>query len=305
MCNIFQILALQENMKALKKMQYLCLTMLLFGFSTTPTLGEIAPLELLIPEDVLADYKLFINKRSPLDITNFSGQSSRRDVVEVVLLQQALHKGRITRPLKFISVNSYQRILREIQSGNALMAGNSSWKTDLDEIKEDVLISVPLIRDGEFEAGLYTTPTNKLALSASSLSDIKSLSAVSSRGWKVDWATLETLNLSRLDNTVTWISMVKMVSIKRADFLLAPFQPTDDLSMEVENLQIIPIPNIKIGLKGSRHFAISKFYPNASKIHEGLNKGLIILREDGTIKKAYQQSGFFNSKVKDWKKLTP
>jgi hypothetical protein len=50
--------------------------MLLFGFSTTPTLGEIAPLELLIPEDVLADYKLFINKRSPLDITNFSGQSS-------------------------------------------------------------------------------------------------------------------------------------------------------------------------------------------------------------------------------------
>jgi hypothetical protein len=50
--------------------------MLLLGLSTTSTLDENAPLELLIPKVVLADYKLFINKRSPADITNFSGQSS-------------------------------------------------------------------------------------------------------------------------------------------------------------------------------------------------------------------------------------
>jgi len=163
---------------------------------------------------------------------------------------------------------------------------------DLDNIKIHVLISAPLIRDAEFDAYFYTLPSNKLLLLANILSDIKHLTAVSGPGWKVDWNTLSTLSLSRLNRNVTWLSMVRMVNAKRVDFLLAPFESSDDLSLMVEGLIFTSILGIRIGLKGNRHFAISRHRPNSKKIHDGLNKDIGILRENGTRQKAYQQSGF-------------
>jgi hypothetical protein len=84
------------------------------------------PLTLLLSSDVLADYILFLNKRSSINITNFSDPESRRDVLEIILLQQALHLGKIITPIDFIAINFYQRILLEICSGNALMIKNSN-----------------------------------------------------------------------------------------------------------------------------------------------------------------------------------
>ena len=43
-----------------------------------------------VDEDIIADYQLFVGERDPLDIIHFSGPGARRDVVEIVLLQQAL-----------------------------------------------------------------------------------------------------------------------------------------------------------------------------------------------------------------------
>ena len=156
---------------------------------------------------------------------------------------------------------------------------------DLDNIKIHVLISAPLIRDAEFDADFYILPSNKLLLLANILSDINHLTAVSGPGWKVDWNTLSTLSLSRLNRNVTWLSMVRMVNAKRVDFLLAPFESSDDLSLMVEGLIFTPILGIRIGLKGNRHFTISRHRPSSKKIHDGLNKDIGILRENGTRQK--------------------
>lgn len=264
------------------------------GFAEEP------PLIILVPNDVLADYEEFIDSRDVLSLTEYDGESSRRDVVEVVLLQQALHLGGVDQRIKFSEVDSYKRILVEMRGGRAVMAATSSWLIDLQEIEGEVYLSNAIIEDGEFEAGLYTLPNNTTALSAKTLLDVRELSAVSSKAWKIDWATLRSMNLRRLENTVTWLSMVRMVNAGRIDFLLAPFQVTDDLSLTVESVRLVPIPGIKIGLKGSRHFAVSKSYPGANEIFEALNKGLSILERRGAIKKAYLQSGFFNHKVASW-----
>ena len=44
----------------------------------------------LIPDDVLRDYQAFLAGRDPVAITDYGGPLSRRDVVEVVLIHQAL-----------------------------------------------------------------------------------------------------------------------------------------------------------------------------------------------------------------------
>lgn len=114
---------------------------------------------------------------------------------------------------------------------------------------------------------------------------------------------MEDLKLKKLINTTKWKFIVRMVDAKRGDFLLAPFQSTKDLSFVTEGVKLVPIQNLKVGLNGSRHFGISKNYKNSKEIFEALNKGIKILRKEGIIKKAYEQSGFFNENVKHWKKL--
>lgn len=50
------------------------------------------PVTVLVPPDVWKDYQTLVNGRDPLTITEFSGPGRRRDVVEVILLQQALER---------------------------------------------------------------------------------------------------------------------------------------------------------------------------------------------------------------------
>ncbi|MGA1931412.1 hypothetical protein ACH5BF_01630 [Arcobacter sp. YIC-464] len=261
-------------------------------------------LKVIIEKDVLDDYLKFIENKDPLKMTDFRGEHSRRSTVELVLLQQALERGGYKVPsLKFILTPSYTRKIVQLKNGSGFSSGTSLWFYDLDKLRDFVYITEPLILKAEYEAGFYTVESNKKALSAKSLEDIQQLTAISNKYWVPDWRTLESLNLKKLINTTKWKFIVRMVSINRGDFLLASFQPTPDLSFLTEGVKLVPIQGLKIGLNDSRHFAISKKYPNSKELFEALNKGIKILRKEGVITKAYKQSGFFNEKVQHWKKL--
>ena len=270
----------------------------------TTTFSNNNELTIIIEKDVLDDYKKFIENKNPLKLTDFKDKYSRRSTIELVLLQQALEKGGYKKPsLKFILTPSYTRKIVQLKSGLGFSSGTSMWIYDLEKSKDFLYISDPLIKNGEYEAGFYTIETNKKALNVKSLEDIQKLTAISNKYWIPDWKTLENLKLKKLINTTKWKFIVRMVSIKRGDFLLASFQNTEDLSFFSEGTKLVPIQGLKVGLQGSRHFAISKNYPKSKELFKALNKGMKILRKEGIIKKAYEQSGFFNEKVKNWKKL--
>ena len=103
--------------------------------------------------------------------------------------------------------------------------------------KEDV--SIPIIEKGEFNVGVYTSPTNTKALTVVEIPDIISKSFVSSKHWSIDWLTLESLKIKRLIHTIKWSSMVKMVATKRADYLLAPFPNSKSLEISFENYTLL------------------------------------------------------------------
>ncbi|MCP5079179.1 MAG: hypothetical protein GY951_14130 [Psychromonas sp.] len=257
---------------------------------------------IVIPNDVKRDYDLFLAGRDPLGINEYGGLGSRRDVIEVVLIQQALALGGITDPIRFIVTSSHARIIKQVHSGKAVMSGNSIWY-DLLNDRDLLYVSESIIENGQFEAGIYTILENQKALSAKTLLDVRSLTAVSSKAWIIDWQTLNAMEMSSLINTVKWSSMVKMVAKGRADFLLAPFQPSTDMSFTPEGIHLVPVPNIKIGLQGTRHFAVSKRHPKGKEVIKALDAGIKLMKEHGIVDKAYSDSGFFNTKVKDWKKL--
>lgn len=48
---------------------------------------------------------------------------------------------------------------------------------------------------------------------------------------------------------------------------------------------------------------ISKKHPRGEEVFEVFNKGLNALKDEGIVKQAYQQAGFFNVRVAEWNKL--
>lgn len=257
-----------------------------------------APIGLL--PDIKNDYLLFLANRTPEEITFFGGPHSRRDVAELILLQQALRLGGFTRPLKFIDEENYFRSIRNVVEGNTLSISGTIWLQDLDQVKHQVFISPPIVRDGEFLVGLYTSPNNQLALGSKTLAELTQLRVVTSRQWKPDLQTLESLGFHKIMYTPNWINMARMLNVGRVDFTPAPFGTDPDLRIKVESIELVPIPGIKMMIAGSRHWPISRKHPYGADFSAALNKGVAILREQGTIERAYRESGFFHPEVADW-----
>lgn len=256
----------------------------------------------LIPDDVLLDYRRLLAGCDPLDISDFSGPHARRDVVEALLIQQALAGAGGGLRLSLTPMPTSQRLQAELRSGHAACSATSYWREDF-PTRDGLLFSDPLLEDGEFEAGFYTTPANAPALAARRLPELQQLRVLSNRSWRVDWQTLQQLGFTRLEHVASWNLMPRMVQQGRADVLLAPFQATPDLSMTVDGVRLVPVPGVKVGMRGTRHVLISQTHAQGSALRTQLNAGLARLRQLGVIRRAYEQCGFFNARVAGWTRL--
>jgi ABC-type amino acid transport substrate-binding protein len=233
-------------------------------------------------------------------IDSYALPGASRGLSEMLLICQALHLGGIRPVFEFQQINTYARLLRQVSNGELLLMMESVWKRDADPSK--VFISDPILRTGEFEVGLFTLPSNTELLKARTVEDLRRFKAASNRNWAVDWETLEFMGIEKI-NVSKYPLMFKMVEAGRADFMLEAFSSLPDMSQTTEGVKLIPVPNIKIGLKGSRHIVVNKALPNSQKVFNALQAGLKILREKGVITRAYQESGFLHENVRDWNKL--
>ena len=144
----------------------------------------------VIPKDVLADYKKFIGTQSPNQLRSFKGRHSRRDVVEVAIILQALSRAEEQEAIEFKVVESYSRQLADVASSRAALAMTSVWSSDAKQLENQVYFSDELVKAEEFVAGFYVRPDNENALNAKSLQDLARLKTVSNAAWHRDWETL-------------------------------------------------------------------------------------------------------------------
>lgn len=250
-------------------------------------------INIYIRDDVYEDYLSFIDGRDVLSITNFSGKTIRRDVVDMIIAQQALKLGGFEHTFRYSPGKVNFRNTKLLEEGKLLISFDSYWLQDALAMKEELYISSPVIRKGEYIAGIYTNEKNTKVLSIKTLNDLQQFSAVSTPKWRTDWQTLNELPLKSLVREDEWISMARMVYVGWVDFLLMPFHSTPDQSFTVDTIKLVPIPNIAIELNDSRHFVISKKHPFGKDAIVAINKGLEILRKNKLIVRSYQQAGFF------------
>lgn len=274
-----------------------------FFLSVMALTAQAETVKVFIPPDVLNDYQAFLNGRSPIEIDDFSGQSARRDVVEVVLFQQALAQTSHRWQIQFVEQPDYGAMLTGLEAGEAIASVTSLWRKDLTARFDALYMTTAVIERGQFEAGFYTHSDNDTAQQSRTNREIQSLKGVSSRSWVIDWKTLENFGAT-VSHADTWGDMVSQVMKGEQDYLLAPFQPTDDLRLELDEGVLRPIPNVKIALMGTRHFAVSRNHPLGWEFNTSLHRGLMALKKDGVVVRAYEDSGFLNAQAKDWREVT-
>ncbi len=253
-----------------------------------------------VDEDIIADYQLFAGERDPLSINYYGGLGARRDVIEIVLLQQALHLGGFEGKVVLRPENSYLRVLKLIQDGQVPISGALMWRDDIKPYAKALFKTQALVHEGEFIAGLYTRASNTRALAATTPEQIQHLSAASNDHWQADIATLKSLGIKKIYYATYWVQIVRMVVAGRADITLAPFQSNPDMKVQVDNLELIPIPGVKVTLPGSRHWPVSKKHPRGQEIFAALEKGIALLEQQNIIQRAYEECGFFHPQVKTW-----
>jgi hypothetical protein len=262
------------------------------------------PVVIAVNEDILPDYQRFLDQRDPLSIHDYSGPYARRDVIELLLLNQAVRLGGFTQPIELRAEQSYLRTLRDIGEGRFITSAGLAWRSDIEMMADAFYISRPLIKQGEFVVGLYTSANNQTALAANTLAKLKELSFVTSAQWKSDVTTLKELGITHITYSPNWVNMARMIEAGRADLTLAPFQTTPDLAIKVGDVKLFPVRGVKIAFAGSRHWPISRKHPQGEAFFKALERGLALLDQQGMIQKAYSDCGFFNADVAQWTLLT-
>ena len=274
-------------------------SLLLTSLSTFARYNEIITVE----NDILTLVQELTKNQKMDEIIDFSHPKQQREVVDFIMIQKALKLGGLDIKFNFRPGFYDARNLKALASGHLLVSFDSIWLSEAKKMNDSVYISKPVVKKGDFWAGVYTSPNNKKALSIKTLDDFKQLSLVSSKVWATDWATLKAINPRQLNNEGNWFSMAKLVSIGWVDAMLVSFNKTEPFTYKSNEYHIVAVNGVKIKLDDSRHYCVSKKHPLGEKTFKALEKGLAILQAQQAITKAYNQVGFFNSRVANWKVL--
>lgn len=237
-------------------------------------------------------------------ITNYSSPYANRATVDLILELQALQAGGLDFDFEINVVPNNARARLEVVQGNADITAETIWDTQIETDKAALLRTESIIRDGEFEKGIYVLPSNKAILQVKTLEELRQYVGVAVSSWETDVKTLRAIKPKAIELPSNNESVFGMIGKGRADFTLLELSSEADFGIEFNGTRLIPIPGIKTALAGgSRSWIVAKNSPNAEAIHAALVKGIVILRGEGRIQRAYKECGFFNTRAADWKRL--
>ena len=108
-----------------------------------------------IRDDVFEDYIAFVDGRDVATIDDFTPESVSRDLVDMVIAQQALIIGGFDQTFDFIPGKLNFRNTKLLEDGLLLLSFDTSWLSDAKALEDSVYLTEAVIRQGEYHAGIY------------------------------------------------------------------------------------------------------------------------------------------------------
>lgn len=222
-----------------------------------------------------------------------------RILAEVIIICEAMAIEKASINITFVPIPNDARGLKMLEQGNLDALTSSLWPFQYES--NDVLVSSPSIRKGEFEKGIYVSSKNQSLLQLpTDKIDLKTLTGLTISDWKHDVAVMQSLtqNVVLIEYNP---AVFKLLEAKRADFVLLEFAATSTFQICQGEYCIYPLQGIKVAIYDTRHFVASNTSKQGARYFNLLNSGLKKLRKQGRIREIYEEMGFLNPKVKNWK----
>lgn len=177
----------------------------------------------------------------------------------------------------------------------------SYWSDDPELGENDFLLSQPVIRNGETQVGLFTHESNKHALAAKNLEDVRNLRHVVVKDWHVDIRTIEAYKPQKVFYANDFEAMVRILKSGRADVGLIEFFGEPDFRHDHFGTIIEAIKGMKVGLSAERVYLVSTTHPYSNRLRDSLDKGIEIMRENGELRAILEKVGYYPKNVDGWK----
>ncbi len=232
-----------------------------------------------------------------------SYRNASRPLVDLLLELQALKAGGLDFDFELVKKLGYEQSKVEVIEGHADLSAETIWGDEISANAKELLSTDEIIRNGEFTKGVYVLSTNAKMLKLASAEELRDCIGAVVSSWSLDVKTMEGMKLRDLIKTGRTEGVFQAIQKGQADFTLSEFSASPDMSTMFGEFKFLPVPNCKVAIMGSRSFIVCKASPEADRILAALQAGVKILRDNGTIEQAFKESGFFNPRVADWKRL--
>ncbi|KID58647.1 hypothetical protein JF50_01895 [Pseudoalteromonas luteoviolacea] len=258
-----------------------------------------------VNRDIYGYAQTILNNRDVKDISPdiFDHPLCQRDVVDLIIIQRALIEGKANVSLQFFMIDHEEREEILLQSGMSIISVDTLWLSQAQALNDSVFISAPIIRKGEYYAGVYTAEERSETLGQMIQQDFSQVTVISNKAWTVDWSTIMQLKPKQLYNESDWTIMARLVSNKWVDIMLIPFNNQTPFRYTGKGYKVKAIQGIKVALQDSRHFVVSKKYQHSQAIFDALELGIKQLRNTKFIEESYRKCGFLNVLVDKWRKI--
>lgn len=268
-----------------------------------PANGKTIHLRISVAAQTMDNFNNWTSVASWDDIQNFKNGNATRPVVDLVLELKALKAGALDFDFELVREIIYARAKQDVITGEADLTAETIWDNEIAANADRLLKTDPIIRTGEIMKGIYVLPNNETHFKLTTVNDLQNAVGAVVSTWETDLATLKSVPLKGIYEAASPEQAVLAVRRGQADFVLWEFSAFADMHITRGAVTLVPITGYKVGIAGSRSWIISRRTSNAEQILNALSAGIKILRENGTIERAYSESGFFNPKIANWKQL--
>lgn len=248
---------------------------------------------------VIDGYGKYLEEKGgdPLQITEFSSPIAYRAIIDLVLMKQALHRGGLDLEFELIASPNAARGVHEVKQGRAVLYQADIWE---DVFDETVYKSDAVIPSNQFQKGLFVPESSPFLQETVHLDTLRNTQVLIVESWELDKDALLNAGFKNIVTRPRYEDIPLLVCKGRYPMTFSEFKNTEHMIIRTKYCDLHPIHDIKIVFQESRHFIVSRVHPLGEKVFIALQKGLKILREEGIVTKAQEQSGIINMRVKDW-----
>ena len=277
-------------------------SMLCISFITSAT----SPITVKVAasKEMIAEYQkmLALKNNQAIALTPKELKGKTIAAITLVILKQALHYGGLLANFDYVLSPNQERSHALVHSGDALLAMLAIKNDSTTEytLKSSPLGSLPVIYRGVF--GLKS---NHALMKVQTLEELKKFSAVTDASWDTSIALLQEIAPTKLYLAPSRNSIFKMIAYRNYDFTVLNFRrksengyylynkdrtPKD--KFDANNILLVPVPDMRLQIihDSSVHFILAKKRPESQKIYQALEKGLAIMRQQGLLKKYFDNS---------------